>query len=591
MGNKKKVGTRSRCYIKKQSLGIKKISVENSTSTLDTGLRTPESTSSNQTPKSSARKFKVKDNITYYDRKYESLEYEIVNLNQLLKVINEVAVCHCCFQNLNFDKQSIVGLATKLRIFCSNCTEMDKTFENCEKVVLNTGEKSEIFYDLNLRLVNGLRSIGKGHTAGQILCGAMNLPPPPTKYSNHETVVGSATEQMCRDSMKKAMEEAVSQADGNTDLCVAVDGSWQKRGHTSLNGVVSVTSVDTGKVLDISVMSKYCQCPLRERNKHADSCGANYLGSSGGMEVAGALEIFRRSEPLYGVRYVNYLGDGDSKAFLSVREAKVYGDNVEIHKLECIGHIQKRMGSWLLKLKASKKKLADGKSISGKNRLTTAAIQKLQTFYGLAIKRNIHSLDAMKQAVWAEYFHVISTNERPTHQLCPKGEDTWCGYNQCLLTNQVYDHNKHFHLPVIIMTAIKPTFKELSNPQLLAKCLKGKTQNPNESLNSVIWTVIPKRVFVTLQTLRYGIFAAVCVFNDGFISKVKIMEHLGLNPGKTLVKAMHRLETIRLRKAEKAVTDLEIKIRKARALKKRKLEDLFEEQEDPDNPSYSAGHY
>lgn len=157
---------------------------------------------------------------------------------------------------------------------------------------------------------------------------------------------------------------------GVRDLCVAVDGSWQKRGHTSLNGVLTLTSEETGKVLDISVMSKYCECPSRGRNIHIESCKTNYLGSSGGMEVAGALELFRRSVELYNVRYLFYLGDGDSKACASVNEAQVYGPDVEINKLECIGQVQKRT---LLKMRAEKTFLSDGKKLSGKNRLTTTA--------------------------------------------------------------------------------------------------------------------------------------------------------------------------------------------------------------------------
>ncbi|GFU73539.1 hypothetical protein TNCV_989751 [Trichonephila clavipes] len=36
-------------------------------------------------------------------------------------------------------------------------------------------------------------------------------------------------------------------------FAVAVDGSWQKRGFSSKNGLVTVTSVDTGKVIDVEV--------------------------------------------------------------------------------------------------------------------------------------------------------------------------------------------------------------------------------------------------------------------------------------------------------------------------------------------------
>ena len=35
-------------------------------------------------------------------------------------------------------------------------------------------------------------------------------------------------------------------------------GTWQKRGFTSLNGAVADLSIDTGHVIDIDVMSRYC---------------------------------------------------------------------------------------------------------------------------------------------------------------------------------------------------------------------------------------------------------------------------------------------------------------------------------------------
>lgn len=156
----------------------------------------------------------------------------------------------------------------------------------------------------------------------------------------------------------------------------------------------------------------------------------------------------------------------------------------------------------------------------------------------------------MRQAVRAIYSHVIFSNQRPVHILCPEGVDTWCKYNQAQLQKTRYDHRAHFLLPLVILEKIKPIFKDLVKDDLLEKCLMGKTQNPNESLNNVIWSVIPKRVFVTLPTLKYGAYTAVCSFNDGFIGKVHIMEQLGLGSGKNLVTAMAKLENIRLRKAD-----------------------------------------
>lgn len=151
-------------------------------------------------------------------------------------------------------------------------------------------------------------------------------------------------------------------------------------------------------------MSKYCQnCTIsKDKNNIPEhNCTQNYSGSSGGMEVAGALQVFHNSIPR-SVRYVTYLGDGDSNGFNKVSDNKPHGDNVGVIKLECVNHIKKRMGSRLrnLKKKLGKVKLEDGKTIGGKNRLTNNEINKLQEYYGLAIKRGGSNLEDMKGMVY-----------------------------------------------------------------------------------------------------------------------------------------------------------------------------------------------
>ncbi|GFT76239.1 uncharacterized protein TNCV_564331 [Trichonephila clavipes] len=151
------------------------------------------------------------------------------------------------------------------------------------------------------------------------------------------------------------------------------------------------------------------------------------------MESEGALRIFSRSLPNYNVRYVQYLGDGDSKGFLRAQESNIYGDEFPVEKLECIGHVQKRMGARLRALKNNLKstKLSGNKPISGRGRLTDAEILLLQKYYGLAIRRNVgKSVADMSKSIWAIYFHKLSTDENPQHALCPMGEESWCGYNK-----------------------------------------------------------------------------------------------------------------------------------------------------------------
>ncbi|GFU43980.1 uncharacterized protein TNCV_1878561 [Trichonephila clavipes] len=141
--------------------------------------------------------------------------------------------------------------------------------------------------------------------------------------------------------------------------------------------------------------------------------------------MSGVLSIFQRSETSRKASYTQYLGDGDSKGFLTIKEAKVYGDT-EVEKLECVGHVQKRMGTRLRNiLKMSKGiKLSDGKNISGRGRLTLKEVDSIQHYYGLAIRKNLSSVEDMKRAIWAIYFHKLSTEDNPQHALCPLGYNT-----------------------------------------------------------------------------------------------------------------------------------------------------------------------
>lgn len=68
------------------------------------------------------------------------------------------------------------------------------------------------------------------------------------------------------------------------------------------------------------------------------------------MDANGLLNIFQRSVEQYGLRYLEFLGDGDSRAHKLLVEEAVYGD-VEVEKLECVGHVQKRLGSRFRSLK------------------------------------------------------------------------------------------------------------------------------------------------------------------------------------------------------------------------------------------------
>lgn len=91
--------------------------------------------------------------------------------------------------------------------------------------------------------------------------------------------------------------------------------------------------------------------------------------------------------------------------------------------------------------------------------MTGHAIDTIQIYYGLAIRRNAEKgVEAMKTAIWSEYFHLSSTDNNPQHAMCPKDLDTWFNYQKSILEQVEYKHAEHTYLPSCVLEEIKPIF-------------------------------------------------------------------------------------------------------------------------------------
>ncbi|GFW52840.1 uncharacterized protein TNCV_2394191 [Trichonephila clavipes] len=80
--------------------------------------------------------------------------------------------------------------------------------------------------------------------------------------------------------------------------------------------------------------------------------------------------------------------------------------------------------------------------------------------------------------------------------------------------------------PNSVINSITMIYKELCDQNLLRKCLHGKAQNCNESLNNIVWSIIPKDNFVEQQTLRLTNYVAIILFNSGFSGLLPLLQKL-----------------------------------------------------------------
>jgi hypothetical protein len=87
----------------------------------------------------------------------------------------------------------------------------------------------------------------KGEGYADLLCSHV---PPPSKFECYKWKLLNGLVDVNKVSFGNDVEEHVA---------AAFDGSWPKRSHASLDGVVTGASLETGKVIDVECLKKYCQ--------------------------------------------------------------------------------------------------------------------------------------------------------------------------------------------------------------------------------------------------------------------------------------------------------------------------------------------
>ncbi|GFW21514.1 uncharacterized protein TNCV_1533371 [Trichonephila clavipes] len=235
------------------------------------------------------------------------------------------------------------------------------------------------------------------------------------------------------------------------------------------------------------------------------------------------------------------------------------------------------------------KKLSDGKSISGKNRLTDKFIDTITTYYGNAIRQNNSSISDMRQAIWAFYCHYRSTDEEPMHHFCPIGDTSWCKYQKAVATNSASLFKHKNIVPIVIMDEIKPIIAELSAPKLLKKCVGGKTQNANESFNSTVWrSTAPKLLGSSKNIVDIAVNEAIVMFNERMTGRIKIMKALGFKIRHFTVTSAFKANYARIKNADIKSKSYTLEGRTASRIRKKATNEHFAELY---GPTYEAGSF
>ena len=289
------------------------------------------------------------------------------------------------------------GLASILSTCCSTCGNTIQ-LETSEKV---QGPRGYHRWESNLAAVWGQMSTGGGHTQLQETMSALGVPVMTKKsFIRTEKDIGEWWRMRLNKSMIEAGKEEKRLAEVRGDyhngvpaITVILDGGWSKRSHkhtyNAKSGVGIIIGKCTSKLLHIGVRNKYCTACTQGIPKDKHDCYKNWDKSSSQMETDIILEGFQAAEKTHGVRYMRFVGDGDSSVYPTLLTS-VPEWGRDIKKIECANHACKCYRSSLEKLET------ENPSYKGKGGLTQKMRKRLTSAARCAIKMRNQEPDTKK---------------------------------------------------------------------------------------------------------------------------------------------------------------------------------------------------
>ncbi|XP_066590498.1 uncharacterized protein [Prorops nasuta] len=126
---------------------------------------------------------------------------------------------------------------------------------------------------------------------------------------------------------------------------------------------------------------------------------------------------------------------------------------------------------------------------------------------------------------------------------------------------------------------ICPIYEELSNDDLMTRCLGGHTQNSNESFNSTVWRVTPKHLNSGQKIVEIAAYMAAGMFNEGYSAVLHTMQLLNLKIGQQCKMFTDNVDIQRIERERRRSSLSSKEARTARRLEQLQQNEFHEEAE------------
>ena len=194
----------------------------------------------------------------------------MINTQALQDLVNALSpACKLCSvkDGLPVNKSTVHGLSSKLEVECTNCDN-----------IMYTGNTSPILQDgkprdINNRYVSASKSSGIGYEQLCSFLANLNAQPPIVHSLLNDKLakLSDIREQALRDHLTtvqdivrlKYIEDIQARPEDD-------DSTWHNCGHTSHTGIGVAIDILTGQVVDVEVVSNFCQVCECEKNMEDD---------------------------------------------------------------------------------------------------------------------------------------------------------------------------------------------------------------------------------------------------------------------------------------------------------------------------------
>lgn len=282
------------------------------------------------------------------EKSYELHGRRIVDIQHLWKSLKQLK--HngfgCDFYDIDIISEKRCGLGSIFLTKCKMCN-VSSSF--------STYSTSEDRLNINKSAICGAYASGIGYTQFTELFSALNIPliSSHTYVSNEKEIQRDIIELAQKNFLQAGVEEAALaleagevDVDGLPMITVIVDGAWSKRSYktnyNALSGVACIIGARTNKILHLGVKNKYCfTCSRHDNAKEVPvhKCYKNWNRTSTSMEAEIIVEGFNSSISVHKLKYAKIIGDGDSSVYKKICQARPYGPNFYIQKIECRNHV------------------------------------------------------------------------------------------------------------------------------------------------------------------------------------------------------------------------------------------------------------